>query len=87
MKKVLQIVDIYSWAIGTLAKSVVKVNDHLDWKCIAVHPKDLEQGKVDLDSIRELVKWADVIDAEYWRTISQLIEFIPELKEDRKSVV
>jgi hypothetical protein len=80
-KKILQIVDIYEWAIGTLAKNVVNSSPHFDWKMVSIHPKDLEQGKVDLTPVIEAIKWADVIDAEYWRTLSQLIDKIPELKE------
>lgn len=81
MKKVLQICDTYDWAIGALAKNVMVSSGHLNWQGIAVHPKDLEQGKIDLAPIRDLVKWADFIDAQYWRTFSQLMELIPELKE------
>ena len=80
MKKILQIIDIKGWAIGTLADAVIKHNPHFDWKQIAVHPKDLELGKVDLKPIIEAIKWADVIDGEYWRTMSQLFDMIPELK-------
>ncbi len=80
MKKILQIVDTYDWAIGSLAKAIVKSNPHFDWHLMAIHPKDLEQGKVDLVPIIEAIKWADFIDAQYWRTLSQLLELIPELK-------
>lgn len=81
MKKILQICDSHAWAIGTLAKAIVKYNGHYDWKTMAVHPKDLELNKVDLAPIIEAIKWADIIDAQYWRTLSQLIDKIPELKE------
>ncbi len=79
-KRILQFVDVYGWAIDSLAKTVVKQTEHLEWRRMAVHPKDLEQGKVDLVPIIEAVKWADVIDAEYWRLLSQLLEMVPELK-------
>lgn len=81
MKKILQIVDTYDWAIGTLAKNVIKGSPHFDWRMRAIHPKDLEQGKVSLGPIIEDIKWADCIDAQYWRTLSQLLDKIPELKE------
>lgn len=80
MKKILQIVDTYDWAIGTLAKNVLESTSYLDWRTRAVHPKDLEQGKVDLAPIIEDIKWADAIDGEYWRTLAQLFDMIPELK-------
>ncbi len=80
MKKILQIVDTYDWAIGTLAKSVVKACPHFDWKLMAIHPKDLEQGKIDLKPVIDAINWADVIDFQYWRVASQLFDLIPELK-------
>lgn len=80
MKKILQIVDVKTWAIGTLAKGVMKYNQHFDWKELALHPKDLEQGKIDLTPVREAIEWADILDVQYWRTLSQLFEMIPELK-------
>ncbi len=80
MKKIFQIVDTYGWAIDTLAVSVVKACPHFDWRRMAVHPKDLERGKVNIEEIRESILWADVIDMQYWRVCSQLMELIPELK-------
>lgn len=80
MIKILQIVDTYDWAIGTLAKGIIKHNGHFAWTRMAVHPKDLEQGKVDLAPIIAAVRDADIVDAQYWRTISQLIDLIPELR-------
>lgn len=80
MKKILQIVDIYDWAIGTLAKGVMRTNQHFDWDTLAVHPKDLEQGKVDLNLVAEKIRNADVLDCQYWRTTSQLFDKLPEMK-------
>lgn len=74
MKKILQIVDTYDWAIGTLSKEIVKGNPHFDWRMVALHPKDLEQGKIDLKPVIEDIKWADVVDGQYHRTISQLLD-------------
>ena len=81
MKKILQIVDIYGWAIDELAKHVVEYNPHFEWKRLAVHPKGLQRGEIDLEPIRKAIEWADIVDAQYWRTLSQLAEMIPELKE------
>lgn len=83
MKKILQIVDVPDWAIGSLSKAIMDWNPQYEWKQIAVHPKDLEQCKIELGPIVEAIKWADVVDAQYWRTLSQLIEKIPELKSKK----
>lgn len=86
MHKVLQIVDTYSWAIGHLAKAIVKHNPEYDWKMVEAHPKAIERGEVDLESIKEDILWADVVCFEYWRTCSQLMALIPELK-DKKTIL
>lgn len=83
MKKILQILDIEGWAIDTLAKAIVEHNPHLEWRRAFLHPKDLEQNKIDLTQIKADIEWADIIDAQYWRTISQLIDLIPELKNKK----
>lgn len=81
--KILQIVDVPDWAINRLASQVVYYNDHFDWRVRFVHPKDMEQGKIDLVPLREDVAWCDVVDGNYWRSVSQLAEKIPELKEKK----
>ncbi len=83
MKKILQIVDIYGWAIDELAKSVVEYNPQYEWRRMAIHPKGLQRGEIDLAPIKEAIEWADVIDCQYWRTLSQLAEMIPELKKKK----
>lgn len=80
-KKILQIVDVKDWAIGTLANGVMRENPQFEWRQIAVHPRALEYGEIDLLAVQREILWADVIDAQYWRTLSQLLEKIPELKE------
>ncbi len=83
MKKVLQVIDTYNWAIDKLSRGVVKYNQRYSWKRLAVHPKGLQRNEIDLEPIREAVKWADVIDFQYWRTASQLAELIPEIKNKK----
>ena len=83
MKKILQIVDIPGWAIDRLASAIVLHNPQFEWKRIFVHPRDLGRGKISLAPIREAIAWADVVDAQYWRCLSQLLEMIPELKEKK----
>jgi glycosyltransferase involved in cell wall biosynthesis len=68
------------WAIGHLAQAIVKRLPQFEWRYMEIHPKGLERGEVDLAPIREAVEWADVIDFQYWRVASQLVEMIPEIK-------
>lgn len=80
MKNILQIVDTYNWAIGRLCEPIRTFNPQFHWKTVEVHPKDLEHGKIDLAPIIEAIKWADIVDVQYWRCLSQLLEKIPELR-------
>lgn len=86
MKKILQIVDTPDWAIGHLATAIMKRNPQYNWRQIVVHPKALERGELDLLPIREAILWADLIDVQYWRSGSQLLNLIPEMK-DKKIVL
>ena len=81
--KILQIVDVPDWAINRLAAPVVEYNDHFDWQVHFLHPKELEQGRIDLEPVRKAIEWCDVIDANYWRSLAQLAELIPQLKKKR----
>ena len=87
MKKILQIVDSPDWAIGHLSKGIVDRLPKYEWKQIVVHPKDLEHGKVDLGPVAEAIKWADVVDFQYWRTASQLMDKLPELLKEKATVI
>lgn len=87
MKKIFQVVDTYGWAIDHLASGVVKASPHFDWRRMALHPKDLEQNKIDLTDVIESIKWADVVDLQYWRCASQLFEKIPEVLKDKVVIV
>jgi len=80
MRNILIIVDSPDWAIAHLAKAIIERNPQLNWKFLPVHPKGLERGEIDLEPIKKDVEWADVIDFQYWRTASQLVEKIPEIK-------
>lgn len=87
MVKILQIVDTYDWAIGTLAKAVVRGNPQFRWEQLAVHPKDLEAGRVDLAPIVEAIGRADLVEVQYWRTLSQLLEKVPDALAGKKIVL
>lgn len=76
-KKILQLVDVPFWAIDTLAKAIVVNNPQFEWKRLFIHPKDLEAGKIDLVEVEAAIKWADVVDVQYWRVLSQLLEKVP----------
>ena len=82
MKKICIVVDVPNWAIGHLANAVAtRIGRKYDIDVIAIHPKAIERGEVDIESIkRELMRF-DIIDFHYWRTGSQLVERIPELKQ------
>jgi len=82
-KNILQICDTYDWAIGTLAKAVVRYNTHFHWKMIALHPRNLEAGDFKREEIEKAIAWADVIDIQYWRTCSVLAELFPEIKQKK----
>lgn len=83
MKNVLQILDVEGWAIDTLASSAKDFNKHFNWSRLVIHPKDLEQGKVDLVPVRDAIIKADIIDFQYWRNLSQLLPLIPELSQKK----
>lgn len=82
--KILQIIDSPVWAIGHLADAIRKHNPHFEWKVLAIHPKDLERGIYDINEFRKELEWADVVDFQYHRTCSQLLDMVPELKGKKK---
>lgn len=85
-KNILQLVDTYSWAIGTLAKAIVEYNPHYNWRMIDVHPKSIERGELTpkkIEELKEALEWCDIVEAEYWRTLSQLSDMFPQLKEKK----
>ena len=55
--KILQIVDVETWAIGHLAEAIRKYNPQHEWKLLAIHPKALERGEVDLKDFKEALRW------------------------------
>lgn len=83
MKKILQIIDSPAWAIGHLAQAILVRNPHYEFKQIVVHPKELGRGQLDLIPVKQAIEWADVVDIQYWRTGSQLLEMMPELKQKK----
>lgn len=63
---ILIVVDKKPSAISVLAESVKKYNPHFDIRVVAVHPK-----RASLDALveaQELMRWADLINVEYWKS-------------------
>jgi len=79
--KILFVCDIQGWAIDTLAQSVAKFNKHHQIQFAYVPPRDAGQQKTQLSFIALVNKFKpDLIQYEYFRSASQLIEALPELK-------
>lgn len=79
-KKILIIVDTWDWAIGTLAKAIVRYNGHYHWRLLALPPRNMEAGHFNMEEVKRAIDWADIVDIQYWRTCSLLAEMVPELK-------
>ncbi len=80
--RILIITDKEGSAIDRLCNPVVKFNPHLKIKKLAVHPK--KYTPEDLNKVRSLIDWADIIDFAYWKTALALLKEIPELKNKKK---
>lgn len=73
--KILIVVDVMFWAIGSLSKIIQKKNPHLDIEIIAIHPKDLRNNpEVWKGIFSEKVKQfkPDLVHFQYW-------DFVPAL--------
>lgn len=84
MLKVICVVDKEGTALDRLAKGVKLYNTNLNYKVIAVHPK-----RPDASQLAEFEKEAidaDIIDAQYFRTIEKLRTIFPWLK-DKKTIL
>lgn len=84
MLKVVCLVDKEGTALDRLAKGVAKYHDNIDYKVLAVHPKrpDREQ----LEAFEREAMDADIIDAQYYRTLYMLRAMYPWLK-DKKTIL
>jgi glycosyltransferase involved in cell wall biosynthesis len=84
MLKVVCIVDKEGTALDRLAKGVAPYHDNIDYKVVAVHPK-----RPDADQLARFERHAfnaDIIDAQYYRTLYKLRELYPWLK-DKKTIL
>jgi glycosyltransferase involved in cell wall biosynthesis len=82
--KILCLIDKSGTALDRLAQGVSKYHDNLDYKVLAVHPKRPDPQQL-ADFERE-AKDADIIDAQYYRTLYKLRELYPWLK-DKKTIL
>lgn len=72
--KILAVTDGADWCLDHLTDLVVRHNPHLNIKVLKVHPKDVLRG---LTEIEEGLQWADVVWWQYFRTATQVNEFLP----------
>lgn len=77
--KVIAIVDKEGTALDRLAKGVIPYHSNLDYKVISVHPKrpDPEQ----LEAVERECKDADIIDAQYYKSMDMLRDRYDWLKD------
>lgn len=81
MLKVVCIVDKTGTALDRLGKSVIPFNTNLNYVVLDCHPKRPSQEQ--LQAIQRECMDADIIDAQYFRTIEKLREIFPWLKEKK----
>lgn len=73
--KILEVVDIKSWAIGGLAETIKNKNPHLDIKIIEIHPKDLRNKPEETTKYfeKEIIEFnPDIIHFHYWDVANTL---------------
>jgi len=79
--KILIVPDVPGWAIDQLAQAKIRYNPHHNIKCYYVHPRDAGEKETQ-QRFKEVVEEfnPDIIHFEYYRSCSQLLEALPELK-------
>lgn len=78
MIKTVCLVDKQGTALDRLAKGVAKYHSNLDYVVIDCHPK--RPSPEQLQRVEAECKNADIIDAQYYRTIEKLREIFPWLR-------
>lgn len=84
MLKVVCLVDKEYTALDRLAQGVAKYHNNIDYKVLAVHPKRPDQEQ--LRAFEQAAADADIIDAQYYRSLYKLREIFPWLK-DKKTIL
>jgi glycosyltransferase involved in cell wall biosynthesis/GT2 family glycosyltransferase len=82
MNRILIITITPNSAVDRLAEMVKKHNEHLDIDIFPFHPKRYSES--DLKIIEEKLKWADLIDFEYWKAYPVLVEKFPWIASKKK---
>ena len=77
--KVVAIVDKTGTALDRLAKGVIPYHSNLDYKVIDVHPKRPDPAQ--LQAVEQECKDADIIDAQYYKSMDMLRERYDWLKK------
>jgi len=82
--KILIVPDVHGWAIDRLASAKIKHNPHINWRCHYVHPRDAGEKRTQ-DEFRKVINEfnPDIIHFEFYRSCSQLLDAIPELKSKK----
>lgn len=73
--------DVHEWAIGNLTKAIVKHNKRFNFYNIAVHPRGVAQGFMEIKKIFDEGIKIDLWHPQYWHSANQLMEMMPELRE------
>ena len=84
--KILQITDVLTSAITRLCKQIIKHNksEH-EIKLVSFHPK--KPDKHELENIKKLWNWADIVDVQYWKSGAKIAELFPELWNKKKKIL
>jgi len=77
LMNIIQIVDTEKSAIAILARQIKRHNPDLNIKTAAFHPKKPDKNQI--DNVHNLLKWADIIDCQYWKSGNKVKEMMPEL--------
>lgn len=79
MLRVVSIVDKEGTALDRLAKGVIPYHRNIDYHVVDVHPK--RPSPEQLRKFEELAQTADIIDAQYYRSMDMLRQRYPWAKE------
>lgn len=83
--KILQITPVLPSAITILAKQIVRHNKDHEIKLVTFHPKRPDQSEI--DQVRKLWQWCDLVDIQYWKSGAKIRETIPNLWKSRKKIL
>jgi glycosyltransferase involved in cell wall biosynthesis len=82
MAKILIIPDSRGWAIDQLVQKKIKYNQHHNFACFYVHPRDAAQPELQQQLLTFIDEFKpDIIHFEYYRSAQQLLESLPQLQK------